>query len=309
MKFLYFLIAFLFLFVNCTNSQKNRKIQSLGNFDIASDDSQIIFSYIKDNLSYVYKIDADGKNLVKVLSPEGDKLYISPKFSNDRLKILYIQRDRVTKKGAIFMCDISGKNKQQLSAGMNIITEAVFSRDGNSIFFCMANEYAAYSPIGVKAPHGTDIYNLRLIDNEISKISNLNAYDINSISELNDKSIMMRFEASKNAGIVLLSKDSGNIVNRIVPVNNPRKLPDIYYMPTFSEKFQTLVFTAPYEIFIMDINDKIAKTVFFNKGGHDINNLGIFKYERKILYTSNDDLNLHVVNYDGTGRRAIPINL
>ncbi|HEY9122931.1 MAG TPA: hypothetical protein VIO15_01235 [Bacteroidales bacterium] len=283
--------------------------ESLGNFDISSDDKQIIFSYVKNNISTVYTINSDGSNLKKIISSNGDSFFVSPKYSKDGRKFLYILYKKDSNNGSLNICDIDGRNNEKLTDDKHIITEAVYSRDGESIYFCQANEYAAYSPIGVKAPHDLDIYLLALKDKRITKVSNVKAYGISSISDLDDKYIVMRLEAGPDGGMGLLTKENGTEFRRIVPANNPRKLANVYYMPTYSGKFNMLIFIAPYEIYAMNLKDKIAQSVFFNKGGHTVNNLCVFKNEKKILFTTGDDFNLHSVNFDGTELRVIPLNL
>ena len=303
------ILALLLVLIVIQSNVKGQKTKSLGNFDISPDDKQIIFSYLKNNVSAVYTINTDGSNLKKIISSNGDSFFVSPKYSKDGKKFMCILYKKNSYNGSLIISDIDGSNTDKLTDDDQIITEATFSRDGESIYFCKANEYAAYSPIGVKAPHGIDIYCIALKDKKINKVSNLKAYGISSISDLNDKYIMMRLEAGPDGGMGLLTKENGTEFKRMVPANNPRKLADIYYIPTYSEKFNMLIFIAPYEIYAMNLKDIVAHSVFFNNGGHDINNLSIFKNETKILFTTGDDFNLHTVNFDGTYLKIISINL
>lgn len=282
---------------------------SLGNFDISPNDKQVIFSYIKDGISGIYIINIDGSNLRRILSSNNGDYLISPKFTKDGNRFLYLLFKNNSNNTSINICDINGQNNEILTDDNSIITEAIFSRDGKMIYFCKANEYKAYSPIGVAAPHDMDIYSLRLIDKKVSKCSNIKSYGISSLSDFDSNYFMMRNESGPDGGMVFLSKANGTELRRFVPANNPRKLPDIYYIPTYSDTFKTLVFIAPYEIFKMDMQDKIATSVFFNKGRSHINNLCIFRFERKILYTTGDDYNLHMIDYDGRNMNVIPINI
>lgn len=306
MKTLYLLILSL-LSVNVNGNCQIR--ESLGNFDISPSGEQVIFSYIRNNNSTVYTINTDGSNLKKIIESNGEYFFVSPKYSKDGQKFIYILYKKDSNNGSINMVDIDGRNVEKLTDDNQIITEATFSRDGESIYFCKANEYAAHSPIGVQAPHSLDIYSIGLKDRKITKVSNLKSYGISSISDLDDKFIMMHLDAGPDGGLVLLEKENGKKLTRITPVNNPRKLAQVYYIPTYSERFKMIVFIAPYEIFVMSIQDKVAKSVFFNKGRHTINNLCVFKEEKKILFSTGDDFNLHTVNFDGSDLREIPINI
>jgi Tol biopolymer transport system component len=306
MKSIYLLIATLFIIQTNASCQSNK---SLRNFDISPDDKQIVFAYVKNHTSAVYTINVDGSNIKKIIGSNGDIFFESPKYSKDGKKFIYLLYKKDSNNGSINLTDIDGHNNEKLTDDNHIITEATFSRDGESVYFCQANEYAAYSPIGVKAPHNMDIYRIGIKDKKIVKVSNLKSYQISSISDQDDNYILMRNEAGSNGGMGLLTKGNVTEFKRMVPINDPRKLAEIYYMPTYSERFKMLVFIAPYEIFVMKLQDKIAKSVFFNKGRHDINNLCIFKNEKKILFSTGDDANLHTINFDGTGLSIISINL
>jgi len=300
----YIILISLFIVSTVINGQN--KI-ALGNFDISPDDKQIIFSYRINDISAIYTINTDGTNLKKIIESDGTYFYISPKYSLDGSRFIYLRYGKDSNNGSIILANINGKDDVQLTNGDHIITEAIFSKGGDSIYFIRANEYDSYSPIGVKAPHDMDIYCMSLKDKKTVKVSNLKSYEISSISDYDNKYILLRFEGYKNGGLYFLDKKDGKLKDRIVPANNPRKLAEVYYIPNYSEKYNTMVFIAPYEIFEMNMTDKIAKSVFFNKGRHTINNLSIFKNSKEILFTTNDDRNLHIINYDGSNLREIKI--
>lgn len=278
--------------------------ESIRKFDISPDDKQIIFTYEKDNVSAIYTMNSDGSGLKKILGSK-DCFLENPRYSKDGKQFIYLSFKRGALNSSINRCNIDGSNNEKLTADNHIITEATYSRDGESILFCQANEYAAYSPIGVKAPHDMDIYSLGLKDKKIKRWSNLKSYRMMSIFDFDENYILLRNEIGKNDGMGFLSKKNGTIFKRLVPVNDPRKLADIYYTPIYSERFKVLVFTAPYEIFIMNLQDKMAKSVLFNKAGADIDHICIFNNEKKILFSLRNGLNLYKVNFDGSNRQAI----
>lgn len=278
--------------------------ESLRNFDISPDDKQIIFSYVKDSSSAIYTMNLDGSNLKRIVGSK-DYFLENPRYSKDGKQFIYLSFKKGALNSSINRYDLNGGYDEKLTVDNQIITEAIYSRDGESIYFIKANEYAAYSPLARKAPHDMDIYSVSLKDKEIQRLSTLKSYRMMCISDFDDNCILMRNEIGKNDGMGFLSKKDGTVFERIVPANNPGKQAEIYGDPTYSERFKILVFTAPYEIFSMNLKDKVAQSVFLNKGGADIAHIGIFNHEKKILFSLRDGLNLYKINFDGTDRQVI----
>lgn len=299
------------LFRNTHQTEEGTKTvveESFRKFDISADDKQIIFTYEKDSVSTIYVMNSDGSDLKKITSSK-DYFLENPKYSKDGKQFIYLSFKRGTLNSSINRCNIDGSSNEKLTADDNIITEATYSRDGESILYCKANEYASYSPLGHKAPHDMDIYSISLKDKKIKRLSNLKSYEITSISDFDDNYILMRDINGKNDGMGFLSKNNGIGFERLVPANDPRKLADIYGDPIYTQRFKILVFTAPNEIFIMNLQDKIAKSVFLNKGGVHIYHVSIFNNEQKILFSLRDDRALYEVNFDGTDLHTIPFNI
>jgi hypothetical protein len=303
------LVAFSILFLINANIESHSK-DKLGSFDLSPDGKQIVFAYTKNQTSAIYSISIDGSNLKKIIDSTGYN-FANPRYSKNGETIIYIVYKNKAIHGALYKYNIQNGFQELLTDTNQTITEAIFSRDGASVFFCKANEYAAYSILGRKAPHNVDIYSVNLKDKKIARISNLKAYGIGSISDFDDSTLMMRSDIGNDNidGIVLLSKKTGTVLKRIVPANDPRKYASVYYIPTYSDKFKTLVFAAPLEIFVMKMEDRIAETVLFNKGGPDIPILRAFRDEKKILFSVDDNNNLFTINFDGTDLRKIPIEI
>lgn len=106
-----------------------------------------------------------------------------------------------------------------------------------------------------------------------------------------------------------MREDNTTAPKRLIPVNNPRKDASFYYTPIYADNLKTIGFTAPYEIYIMNVEDMVAKLVFSNKGSYDISYIAFFKNQNKILFSTTGRSNLFSINLDGTELEKIPITI
>jgi Tol biopolymer transport system component len=301
-------LLYLFFTLAITNAcSQNIENGRIGSFDISKDDKTIIFSYYNKNIASLYTANIDGSN-IKQLIFLGDSLSsVNPKYSFNGDKIVYLVHKINCVNGNVFIANSDGTNVQQLTYGNQIITEAIFSINDKEIYYCKANEFDRYSQIGIKNAHNFDIYSINLIDKMISRLSYLKSYGINSISDIDEKCLLMRIEEGPNSGMYLFFKEDSSKFKRIVPINNPRNNASYYYTPIYSDTLKTIVFTAPYEIYMMSLKDKIAKLIYSNIGSYDLSQVVFYKKQPKILFLSAENSNLYSINIDGTSLTTIPI--
>ncbi len=283
--------------------------KGLGNFDISPDDSSIVFSYLIGNQSGLFLMNRDGTGLKQLVVSEKDQYLIYPKFLSDGRTIVFMSSAGYEKKCSVLMFDTREGKLELLFTLNEIITEISLSEDKTAIFYCKASEFKANSPIGVAAPHGMDVFSFDLKTRMHTQLSFLYAYSLSRVSEFNKETLLLRLEAGPESGMVFLSKKDGRTTSRIVPMNNPRKLPRVYYSPMISNRFNVFLFRAPNEIYIMSLNDFIAKSVYF-RPPDSIRNMCLFHSERKIMFTTDDgDENLHIISYEGTGLETLKIDI
>lgn len=289
---------------------QNAENEGLGSFDISANDKQVVLSYSKSGVSSLYVINNDGANLKMIIgSKGGDDNYYSPKYSPDGKRIVFIRNKKSSINSTLCISNADGSDMLNLTDDKQIITEATFSLNGEIIYFCKANVYEKYSPIGRKDAHDFDIYSVSLKDKRITKVSNLKSYGLSNISELDDIYMLIHLEAGPDGGMYLYAKDNATEPKRIVPVNNPRQDASLYYTPIYSDSLKTIGFTAPYEVYIMSLKDKKAKLVISNKGSNDLSNIAFFKNQKKMLFSKVGGNDLFSINIDGTGLRTIPITI
>src|SRR5690606_1881562 len=105
----------------------------------------------------------------------------------------------------IYIAKKDGKNIQQVTFQKNLILEAIFSKDSESVFYLMAKEYDNHSPIARKDTHGIDIYFLDLKSLKSKKLTNFNAYSLGSLTLIeNGKWLAFRI-MDENTGLYKLN--------------------------------------------------------------------------------------------------------
>lgn len=289
--------------------KQNTETEGLGCYDISANDTQIVFSYFKNGVSSIYAINSDGTKLKMIIASKDGDNYYNPKYSPDSKKLVFIMNKKGSINSSLCLSNVDGSNIIYLTDNKQIVTDATFSLDGETIYFCKADIYEKYSPIGRKDAHNFDIYSVNIKDKRVTKMSNLKFYGLSNISDLDDTYMLVHLEAGPDSGLYLYAKDNTTEPKRIIPVNNPRQDASLYYIPIYSNSLKTIGFTAPYEIYIMNLNDKKAKLVFSNKGNNDLSNIVFYKNQKKILFSKVGCNDLFSINMDGTDIRTIPITI
>jgi len=100
---------------------------------ISDDDQRLAFSYYQDGREAIYIAESDGKNPKKVTHPTANQ-HRDPEFSPDGSKLLYLSRN-AEKIQSLFIANQDGVNPKKLSSDVLHVSEAIFSKDGNQIYF------------------------------------------------------------------------------------------------------------------------------------------------------------------------------
>ncbi|MCO6499857.1 MAG: hypothetical protein J5I47_05695 [Vicingus serpentipes] len=297
-------VLFLMMIINGCNISSEKKIAIRG-FDISLDDKSILFSLVENNNTSLQEKSINDGLIKTIIKSNKNKFYANPRYSLDLQKVVFIEYDKSDmQNSSLCVVKIDGTNKQYLIKNQGIVSEAIFSRYGNEILFTKANEYTKSSPIGVNAAHDFDIYSINLASNEVTKLSNMNAYSIHQLFEVDSNHLLFYTFDPEKGGMMLFNRDYPEEIKRIVPVNNPRGDAAMYDSPIYSEKFNMLAFIAPYELFLMDKENKIAKSLFKSKASH-IDYISFFHNEEKIMFVINGDPNFYTINLDGNGLKKI----
>lgn len=305
MKIKIILLLIVSLIINSCGKKQDIE-NSLGAFDISKNDKKILFSYIKNNASSIYSMDIDGKNIKLIIESKNGKSYTNPRYSNDNKKILFIESSLADKKNStLCIANTDGNNRVKLTSNLNTITEAFFrDNNDNEIIFCRANEYKNYSPIGRKMPHNFDIYALNIKSKQIVKLTNLKAYSINYIKEI-EKKVVFQLNSQLYNGIFALPNNNSNVFPLIPTSQDKQQYSDFLFLPETKE----IIYIQSYDLYKMDTVKKEASILFTS-------NLGIISLMRKfnnsntILCSIQNDINkLHIIEGNKFSRIAISVNL
>jgi len=277
------------VFAGCTGGEGTRADQArngLASFvSISPDDEQILFSYYIEGIASIYKANVDGTGIEQITSPTNED-HLRPTFSPDGLKILFLKFPHNTEdpKSEIYLMNLDGTEEEQITDNKAHITHAIFSPDGNKIYFLESGYFGHYSPIASSHPHDFDIYSIDIDGSNITRITYLEEYEMMGIS-IN----------SKGTELIYSIYDENNPVHLLSLTNDTT----ISFKPSGkyrSESFYTLVFSPiddkkivfisvspvyegsyEYELFLYDIvlDDPIQLTnlhkhaddpCFFNSG-------------------------------------------
>lgn len=302
------ILPIIFLLYACSNNNKTTD-DHIGNFDISPDDNWILFSYYKNGSASLYTIDIDGKRLTKIIKSDQGKMYMNPRFSSDGKSMLFIKYlNSKFEKSTLCISKIDGTEVRELTDGSEIITEAIFSKDGKEILYCKAREYASHSPIGVKNAHNFDVYSINIFSKQERRLTNLDAYKVNSISEIDTTYVLLYIYADENSGMYSFEKRNPSLMKKIVPVNIPRE-ENLFSNPAYSSS-GIMVFTAPYELYSMRLEDRKAKLIYDSKGDSPIQTIRLFKTKPLVIFKKeSDNSRLILVSISGDDIKVVNINI
>ncbi len=300
-------IIFLVLVISLSSCDKKQVTEkAIGIFDISKDDRTILFSYLKNNVSSIYSMNTDGKNIRKIIESKNGKSFYNPRYSSDNKMILFIESSTMDKeKSSLCTANADGSNIIKLTNNLDIITEAFFRENNNEIIFCKANEYKKYSPIGRNIAHGFDVYSINLKTKKTSQLTKLNAYSINYAKEI-DRKIVFQIKSKLYNGVFTLSENGHNIIP-FRPNDNSKKLEtnsDFLFLPDKKE----IIYTNNYDLYKMNII-KNKEKLFFTSNLGIISLMRKFNNSDKILCSIQNETNLYIIENNKFSKNVISINL
>jgi Tol biopolymer transport system component len=296
----------LLLLMCATSCRKKTSQLKIGLFDISSDDKSILFSLSNNGKISILSIDIDNGNLRGIVKSTFDSNYYNPKFSPDGSKILFFGSKRNNSLGcSMFIADKDGRNKQEILRDSGEIIEAVFSSCENKIYYIKSNEFGNYSPLGRSQPHNSDVYSIRLSDHKIEQITNLKAYNMYRISEFDCGKITLNMTGSDKKGLLMFTMKDPNQMIDINPLNNPRKDNSFYTTPFYSKKYKIMGFIAPYELYTMDMNDRIGKLILYDEDM--VKYYRFYNNHERIVYTNQNKPSFYIIDLKGVKIKEVDV--
>ena len=296
-------IFILFGLLFCSSPHQDPAV--LSRFDLSEDDSKIIFSYRDEGNTSIHLFDFKEKKITITHNGNNDWSYISPSFFKTKDQIIYIKyRTNQAKESYICTSKISG-SEEDCFLKLNGITAEVIAISKEEIVFPMADTVSVSSPIGMKSAKGFDLYRYNLNTEELDKLTNKRYYLISNINRIGNEVIFGINSVQYNGLYLTYGLDS---LKSIPPKNDPRNDIGLYSKPVFSEYDSSVVFTAPYQIYKMSLDDLNANLVLDYRGESLITGLNTFHKSSKVLFTIQGDASFYSVNLDGTDLKRIEVD-
>jgi Tol biopolymer transport system component len=151
--------------------------------DISPDDQRMVFSYYIDGVASIYTAKVDGTD-VKRLTYSQKESHLSPKFSSDGSKILFLSYPKNVKKpySYLYIMNLDGTNVTQITTDKKEITEAIFSPDNQKIYAISPKKHDLF--LGRSGDF--DIYSLKIDGSDTRQLTNLKSFDMSDLSITSD---------------------------------------------------------------------------------------------------------------------------
>ena len=283
--------------------QETEPSDYIAGFDISSDDEYIVYSYLHEGKTSIRRYDFHKKEETVLISESNTHFYTRPSYSPSENEVIFIDRynDSLTDTNLLII-GVDGTIRRIPQHVKGFITDAIFSRYSKEILYIMATEYTSYSPIGIKAFHKFDLYSTDRSGSNTRKITQLNAYTMNGICELDSTSVALFLINGKHNGIFYLSKNNGKI-HRVSPANDPRIREIVsnngrpsYSNPSLCLATNDLAFINIYELFVMSMENRQARSLHFSD--RQIQDVKILNSGKKIIFTKNNLPVFHILNIE-----------
>jgi hypothetical protein len=259
-------IFILFILPVCINSFGQKTVSPI--FDISPDNKSIVISIINGKTSTLFIFSLAENKLVQLT--DANNYYSRPVYSPQGNNIICLSKGQETETSDLCSISLATKQITKLTDGKNYITEATFTKNGDEILYCVAGSIKNFSPMAKKAPHEIDLYSMKSDGSNTKKLTIFNAYQFSGITanQKGDTVLCKLVDNHKDIeGICLLSL-SDTVPTKIEAVNNPR--PEIgtsfYGTPAYSTDNKKISFTAPYQLYLLNLADKQCSEIWSSFG-------------------------------------------
>lgn len=130
------------------------------------DSKRLLFSFIKDEMSHVFTVTADGSERTQLTTGTGDR-NSQAQWSPDGRKILFLSIRGDSARQGIFIMAADGAKQAKLFGEANDVMDARWSSDGQRIFFVE------------QLPTGGKVFSIDLTGRDIRRLSGNEGFDFN----------------------------------------------------------------------------------------------------------------------------------
>ncbi|MBM7609733.1 Tol biopolymer transport system component [Lysinibacillus composti] len=233
-------------------------------FDLSPDEEQYLFPYYVDGNESIYRSNADGTNVTKLVESETARLH-SPRYSNDGAKILYLA-ENPEHLNTLFVANEDGSEQKLLTPDKTHVSEAVFSKTGDKIFF-VGTPAEDYKKVEGETTEGFDLFSVDLDSGKIDQLTNRDYFTMNDLSISHDgKELYYSLFEVNRENVTAYSIADG--IEQEAPGSN--WLPEDSYAYRYSSDGSKMAYTSiseesldsslfKYELFLLDLENGESK--------------------------------------------------
>ena len=257
-------ILFLFTLTISTATFGQKSVSPI--FDISPDNKSIVISIDNGENSTLFIYSLTDSKLTQLTDKKG--YYSRPVYLPKGDKVIFLSKGSETETSDLCSISLDTKQITKLTDGKNYITEATFTKNGDEILYCIAGSIKNFSPLARKAPHEIDLYSMKPDGSNSKKLTDFSAYQFSGITaNQNGDTVLCKLIIKGVEGIYLLSL-SDTVQTKIEAINNPR--PEIgtsfYGTPAYSKDNKQISFTAPYQLYVLNLADKKCSEIWSSFG-------------------------------------------
>ncbi|MFD2655635.1 TolB family protein [Gracilibacillus thailandensis] len=258
--FLCFALALLYTIFSDNDNYKY--FTGLGStISIAPDDSQIAFSYYIDGEESIYTASPNGTD-VRQITDDSNTRDHNPSYSSDGSKIVYMSENNNGIQ-TLQVINQDGSDKKQLTNRDMHVRDAIFSNDGETIFF-IGIEAEEYNK-GEQSREGFDLYSTQIDEGTISKLTDADHFSMDDLSLSPDGQTIYYSEFDgKGDRIYSYSLEKENITKQAPIIPKEIVEEQSFHSPQLSPDGEHLAFTDvaneaegnslfEYELFLLDL--------------------------------------------------------
>jgi len=233
-------------------------------FDLSPDEEQYLFPYYLDGNESIYRSNADGTDVTKLIESENARLH-SPRYSDDGAKILYLA-ENAEHINTLFVANMDGSEQKMLTPDKTHVSEAVFSKTGDQIYF-VGTPAKDYKKAEGETTEGFDLFSVNLSSGNIDQLTNRDYFTMNDLSISQDgKEIYYRVFEVNREKVTAYSIEDG--IEKEAPGSN--RLPEDSYAFRYSPDGSKMAYNSiseesldsslfKYELFLLDLENGETK--------------------------------------------------
>jgi dipeptidyl aminopeptidase/acylaminoacyl peptidase len=146
---------------------------------LSADDQRLAFSYYKNGSEAIYSTDMDTMKSEQITFPKEGR-HRQPAYSRDGRKILYLSenKDRIQ---SLFVANNNGSAPKKLSGDDLHVADALFSADGQQVFFA-AIEGKEFLKTEGETKEGLDLYSVGIDGRGLEQLTDSDHFTMDSLS-------------------------------------------------------------------------------------------------------------------------------